>query len=87
MLHDDGEMNRVGGHADVRQPCSRPDSLSEETGEDVTHPAQPHMVAALLLLQGLQQLLHRLESSRTNSQEMLTPAVLLDDLADPAKRG
>lgn len=35
---------------------------------DSTHPAQPHVVAALLQLQGLQQLLHRLQTSRTNSQ-------------------
>lgn len=35
---------------------------------DWTHPAQPHVVVALLQLQGLQELLHRLESSRANSQ-------------------
>ena len=35
---------------------------------DSTHPAQPHVVAALLKLQGLQQLLPCLETSKTNIQ-------------------
>lgn len=30
---------------------------------DATHPAQPHLVAALLQLQGLQQLLHSLQKA------------------------
>lgn len=31
---------------------------------DSTHPAQPHVVAALLQLQGLQQLLHCLQNQQ-----------------------
>lgn len=37
---------------------------------DSTHPTQPHVVAALLELQGLQQLLHGLETNKTLGKQV-----------------
>lgn len=59
---------------DLHQHCyhnANAVQLNQECKEftcDWTHPAQPHVVVALLQLQRLQQLLHRLECSRANSQ-------------------